>query len=160
MGFHSRGRKKKETSYLSPPFLFLSHSLSVSLLVFVKLQREKHLSPLFGQHYVIEGMCHCVCVCVCVCACVFVCASTGVCACLFGCLDEREITAASIPYLPTYLRVFERSPAVWWPIQWSVAHIKCLITQSEWVSDETCLLARERLMCRLADILDWYWCFT
>ena len=111
MEFHSRGRKKK-TSYLSPPFLFLSHSLSVSFLVFVKLQREKHLSPLFGQHYVIEGMCH---LCEVVFVCVRVC--TGVCACLFGCLDERETAAASIPHSSTYLRVFEHCPAVWWPIQ-------------------------------------------
>lgn len=34
------------------------------------------------------------------------------------------------------MNVFERFPGVWWPIQWSVALLKCLITQSEWVTDK------------------------
>ncbi len=82
--------------------------------MFVKLEREEHLRPFFGQHYVIEGMCH-LCEVVCLCG-VYVLVCLGVC--------MRETAAASIPHLPTYLGVFDRFPAVWWPIHWSVAHIK------------------------------------
>ncbi len=106
----------------------------------------------------------CVCVCVCVCACVCrrerererererprPCVS----ACLFVCLDEREAARASISHLPTYLRVFEFFTTVWWSIQLSVALIKCLVKQPEWLSDKTCLLAKKRLMCWVVDFLD------
>lgn len=94
-----------DKTYLLPPFLSLALSLSGSFLAFVRLQREKHLSLVWVE------LCHRRNVPLLVCVCVY----------LFGCLDERGRAAASIAHLSTSLRAFECSPAVWWPIQPSVA---------------------------------------
>lgn len=79
---------------------------------------------------------------------------------VWGCVSvwvfgwERP-AAACMPHLPTYLRAFERSPAVWWHIQWPAARRKCLII---WESIWWNLFVRR--MCCHADILDWYLTFV
>lgn len=116
-GFTVEADKRKRISSL--PFSFcLTHFLPLS--VFVKLQREKHLS-LVWVALSMEGICHlCEGACARRCACVSV--------RVIG--REKQRAAASIARLPPCLRVFDRSPAVWWPIQRWVLCRKCLISLS------------------------------
>lgn len=132
--FHREGRKKENITSLS------SLSLSVSLTFGIFLRVCKTTKGETSEPLVWAAQCHrrnvpLVCVCV--------------------CLDD------SVQPQPAYLTCLP----TWEPLNAPQLYggpfsDQCLIPQSEWVSDATCLWARMQPKCWLADILDWFCRFT